>query len=75
MTYGEVRKTIIFKLDDPEQRAMYEQIVTKTNFSKLVKRFLAAELQRMRAAQQQSLQQTFNQSNAITYQSPQQPNK
>jgi hypothetical protein len=75
MTYGEVRKTIIFKLDDPEQRAMYEQIVTKTNFSKLVKRFLAAELQRMRAAQQQTLQQTSNQSNAITYHAPQQPNK
>lgn len=53
MLYGDIRKTVTFKLDNPEERAMYQLIVSQTSFSKLVKGYLREELNRMRAAQAQ----------------------
>jgi hypothetical protein len=49
---GEKRKTIIFNLDNAHERAMYE-LASRTNFSKLVKRYLGYELQRLEAQQKQ----------------------
>jgi predicted transcriptional regulator len=45
---GEKRKTIIFNLDNAQERAMYE-LASRTNFSRLVKRYMLAELQRLQA--------------------------
>jgi hypothetical protein len=48
MTYGEKRKSVVFNLDNPTERAMYD-LATRTNFNKLVKRYMLAELQRIQA--------------------------
>lgn len=42
---GLVRKTVSFNLDNPDEKAMVQLVSSPNfNFSKLVKRYLAAEL-------------------------------
>jgi hypothetical protein len=53
MTYGEKRKSVVFNLDNPTERAMYE-LASRTNFGKLVKRYMSYELQRLAAQQKQN---------------------
>lgn len=43
--YGEKRKVVIFNLDHPEERELYE-LASAVNFGPLVKRYLLQELHR-----------------------------
>ncbi|MFB5192000.1 hypothetical protein [Alicyclobacillus fastidiosus] len=52
MAYGEKRRAVSFNLDNPQERAMFEY-TKRTNFSKLVKTYLARELKRQQPAQTQ----------------------
>lgn len=52
--YGEKRRAVTFNLDVPLERELYE-LSKAMPFSKLVKRYLAVELQRRRSVQSRGI--------------------
>ncbi|WAH38254.1 hypothetical protein [Alicyclobacillus dauci] len=54
MEYGSKKRHVFFNLNDPTERAMYE-LSKRTNFSGLVKQYLARELKRQQKPPEASL--------------------